>query len=197
MQAVAHHNNQTNLANQTGEAPMTVPAGTAAALSEQVARLHRTFNAMRQQLTAGSPTSGDGVEWAAYGLLFQLVGGGPRRSSALAEAACVDPSTVSRQVAQLVKAGLVTRQSDPEDGRASLLVATERGHAVYAEKQVHRNRMFARLLAGWTEADAVSLTGLLTRLNDTVLEQRTSLSEAMGQHTTTNTTEHRPIEEHA
>ena len=80
---------------------------------------------MRQQLAASRSTSGDGVEWAAYGLLFQLVNDGPRRSSALAETACVDPSTVSRQVAQLVKAGLVERQSDPEDGRASLLVATE------------------------------------------------------------------------
>jgi DNA-binding MarR family transcriptional regulator len=190
MQAVAQHN------KQTGRAPMTVDDGTAAALGEQVGRLHRTFNAMRQQLTAGSPTSGDGVEWAAYGLLFQLVGGGPRRSSALAEAACVDPSTVSRQVAQLVKAGLVTRQSDPEDGRASLLVATERGHAVYAEKQVHRNRLFAHLLAGWSEADVVTLTSLLTRLNDTVLEQRATLHEAMSQDTS-HTTEHHPIEEHA
>jgi DNA-binding MarR family transcriptional regulator len=176
---------------------MTVPDGTAAALSAQVARLHRTFNAMRQQLTAGSPTSGDGVEWAAYGLLFQLVGGGPRRSSVLAEAACVDPSTVSRQVAQLVKASLVARQSDPEDGRASLLVATERGQAVYAEKQVHRNRMFAHLLAGWTEDDVVALTDLLTRLNDTVQEQRASLHEVMSQHTSTTITERDPIEEHA
>ena len=99
-------------------------SSTTAALGEQVLRLHRAFNGMRQQLVGKSPTSGDGVEWAAYGLLFQLVGTGPQRSSTLAETACVDPSTVSRQVAQLVKAGLVERQSDPEDGRASLLVAT-------------------------------------------------------------------------
>ena len=180
---------------------MTVDHGSAAALSEQVARLHRTFNAVRQQLTAGSPTSGDGVEWAAYGLLFQLVSGGPRRSSALAEAVCVDPSTVSRQVAQLVKAGLVSRQSDPEDGRASLLVATERGQAVYAEKQVHRYRLFAHLLAAWTEDEVVTLTALLTRLNDDVVEQRSTLHEAMSQHagstSTTHTPAHHPIEEHA
>jgi DNA-binding MarR family transcriptional regulator len=198
MQAIA----RTNHRPPTDEEDvMTVDHGTAAALSEQVARLHRTFNAMRQQLTAGSPTSVDGVEWAAYGLLFQLVGGGPRRSSALAEASCVDPSTVSRQVAQLVKAGLVSRQSDPEDGRASLLVATERGQAVYAEKQVHRNRLFAHLLAGWTEDEVVTLTGLLTRLNDDVVEQRSTLHEAMSQHAaadpTTHHPQHHPIEEHA
>jgi DNA-binding MarR family transcriptional regulator len=162
---------------QPQEAVMTLAAtasSTTAALGEQVLRLHRAFNGMRQQLVAKSPTSGDGVEWAAYGLLFQLVGTGPQRSSTLAETACVDPSTVSRQVAQLVKAGLVERQSDPEDGRASLLVATAAGRAVYQAKQEHRERMFARVLDGWSTADVEALTSLLTRLNDSITEQRST-----------------------
>jgi DNA-binding MarR family transcriptional regulator len=161
------------------EAVMTLAptaSSTTAALGEQVLRLHRAFNGMRQQLVGKSPTSGDGVEWAAYGLLFQLVGTGPQRSSTLAETACVDPSTVSRQVAQLVKAGLVERQSDPEDGRASLLVATAAGRAVYQAKQEHRERMFARVLEGWSTADVEALTSLLTRLNDSFTEQRATLS---------------------
>jgi DNA-binding MarR family transcriptional regulator len=162
------------------EAVMTLAASssstTAAALGEQVLRLHRAFNGMRQQLVGKSPTSGDGVEWAAYGLLFQLVGTGPQRSSTLAETVCVDPSTVSRQVAQLVKAGLAERQSDPEDGRASLLVATEAGRAVYQAKQEHRERMFARVLDGWSPADVETLTALLTRLNDSFTEQRSALT---------------------
>jgi DNA-binding MarR family transcriptional regulator len=166
----------------------------AAALSEQVLRLHRSFNTMRQQMTAGRATSGDGVEWAAYGLLFQLVSGGPRRSSALAEAVCVDPSTVSRQVAQLVKAGLVERQSDPDDGRASLLVATAQGRDVYAAKQEHRQKLFAHLLADWAEADVLALTDLLTRFNDSFVEQRQSLQEAAAQHSTAETSQSRTEE---
>jgi DNA-binding MarR family transcriptional regulator len=161
------------------EAVMTLAptaSSTTAALGEQVLRLHRAFNGMRQQLVGKSPTSGDGVEWAAYGLLFQLVGTGPQRSSTLAETACVDPSTVSRQVAQLVKAGLVERQSDPEDGRASLLVATADGRAVYQAKQEHREQMFARLLDGWSTADVEALTTLLSRLNDSFAEQRSALA---------------------
>ena len=43
---------------------------------------------------------------------------------ALAAAVHSDPSTVSRQVAALVRAGLIERQADPEDGRASVLVPT-------------------------------------------------------------------------
>jgi DNA-binding MarR family transcriptional regulator len=172
------------------EAVMTLaPSSTSAtaALGEQVLRLHRAFNGMRQQLVGKSPTSGDGVEWAAYGLLFQLVGTGPQRSSTLAETACVDPSTVSRQVAQLVKAGLVERQSDPEDGRASLLVATEAGRAVYRAKQEHREQMFARVLDGWSTADVEALTSLLTRLNDSFTEQRSATPAApMSPHEQTN-----------
>jgi DNA-binding MarR family transcriptional regulator len=162
----------------------TTASSTTAALGEQVLRLHRAFNGMRQQLVGKSPTSGDGVEWAAYGLLFQLVGTGPQRSSSLAETACVDPSTVSRQVAQLVKAGLVERQSDPEDGRASLLVATGAGRAVYQAKQEHRERMFARVLDGWTPADVEALTTLLSRLNDSFAEQRSALAATAAPVTT-------------
>jgi len=156
---------------------VTVVPDSVGALGEQVVRLQRALGSMRQQLVTGRSTSGEGVEWAAYGLLFQLVNDGPRRSSALAEAACVDPSTVSRQVAQLVKAGLVERQSDPEDGRASLLVATERGRTAYLAKMEHRQRMFAQVLDGWSADDVDALTALLTRFNDNFVEQRTSLTD--------------------
>ncbi|MDQ1599249.1 MAG: hypothetical protein QOD68_723 [Actinomycetota bacterium] len=161
---------------------MTISPDSVGALSEQVLRIQRAFASMRQQLAATGSTSGDGVEWAAYRLLFQLVQDGPQRSSALAETACVDPSTVSRQVAQLVKAGLVERQSDPGDGRAALLVSTERGRDAYAAKVEHRQRMFARVLEGWSVDDVDGLTALLTRFNDSIVEQRTSLTDLTQSH---------------
>jgi DNA-binding MarR family transcriptional regulator len=132
-------------------------------LSEQMLRLTRASHAMRTQLAA---TRRDGIDWAAYALLFQLVKDGPQRSSVLAEAACVDPSTVSRQVGDLVRAGLVERVPDPDDGRASLLEATPRGHAVYAARQQSRLRAFGRILDGWDPDDVATLTTLLARFND-------------------------------
>lgn len=165
-----------------------VPTEGVEALGAEVIRLQRALTSMRHQLVASRAAGGDDVEWAAYGLLFQLVHDGPRRSSALAEAACVDPSTVSRQVAQLVRAGLAERQSDPEDGRASLLVATDRGRAAYAAKQEHRRRILARLLEGWSTRDVETLTGLLARFNDSFVEQRAALADL---------TQLTPIEEHA
>lgn len=71
----------------------------------------------------------DGVERAAYVLLARLVIEGPHRSNALAEAVHSDPSTVSRQIATLVRIGYVERRPDPADGRASLLILTARARA--------------------------------------------------------------------
>ena len=66
-----------------------------------------------------------GVDRSTIFLLKALAMHGPRRSSELAAAVHSDPSTVSRQVAALVRDGLIERQADPEDGRASVLVPTE------------------------------------------------------------------------
>ena len=138
-------------------------------LSEAIIRLTRATQAIRAQIASRAQ---DGIDWAAYGLLFQLVQDGPRRSSALAEAACVDPSTVSRQVSELVAAGLVERRSDPEDGRAVLLVATEAGHALYAAKRDRRVAIAERIVDGWPADDVTQLTELLGRLTDSITALR-------------------------
>ena len=105
----------------------------------------------------------DGVERAAYVLLARLVLEGPRRSNALAEAVRSDPSTVSRQVAALVRVGLVERRSDPDDGRASLLAATDEGHRVFEANRDLRNREITALTDGWDEEDRETLASLLGR----------------------------------
>jgi DNA-binding MarR family transcriptional regulator len=148
-----------------------------AALSEQVVRLTRASHAMRTQISA---RGSEGIDWAAYTLLLQLVHDGPKRASALADAACIDPSTVSRQVGDLVRAGLVERQPDPEDGRASLLVATAAGHAVHAAKLDRRLRIFTKVLDGWSRQDVDTLTDLLARFNDSFTAVRPALLEELG-----------------
>ncbi len=150
------------------------------ALGDQVIRLNKA-NAVLKAQVAARHAAGDnqGIEMAAYALLFHLVKEGPRRASALAETACVDPSTVSRQVAELVKAGLVERVADPADGRASLLVATERGREQHAVRVARRHRMFDRVLADWSVDDLSALTALLDRFNDDFLAARSALLDEM------------------
>jgi DNA-binding MarR family transcriptional regulator len=88
---------------------------------------------------------------------------GPRRAGTLAEAVHSDPSTISRQVAHLVRLGLVERTADPEDGRATLLAATDEGQRVFEENRRVRIERIAEMLEHWEAADQRKLADLLAR----------------------------------
>ncbi|WP_181784007.1 MarR family winged helix-turn-helix transcriptional regulator [Pseudonocardia pini] len=94
-----------------------------------------------------------GLDSASFPVLARLAADGPQRSGEIAAAMCADPSTVSRQVAGLVRAGLVERRADPEDGRASLLAVTEDGDRVLDHERRTRAERLAEALADWTPQD--------------------------------------------
>lgn len=111
----------------------------------------------------------------AVPMLAHLVKGGPMRSSGLAEVTGLDPSTVSRQVDNLVKAGLVRRTADPEDGRATLLVATEQGDAEFAIYRRRVAELLDAVLQDWTVDQVENLTVSLRRLNEDAATRLPSL----------------------
>jgi DNA-binding MarR family transcriptional regulator len=152
---------------------VTTPA---ARLSQEVTRLVRASHALKAQLHA---RQSDGIEWSGYLLLFHLCKDGPQRTSTLAATACVDPSTISRQVTQLVDSGLVERRADPKDGRATLLAATDAGAARHQAIHERRDRAFARLVADWSDDDVETLVTLLDRLNSNILDHRASMLDAL------------------
>jgi DNA-binding MarR family transcriptional regulator len=105
------------------------------------------------------------VEWTSQVLLSCVVNEGPLRASALAFLVDSDLSTVSRQVAQLVRDGYLERRADQADGRASLLVATEKGTAIHREHKRMRNERYRRMLGEWSERDVRKFTALLRRFS--------------------------------
>ena len=135
-------------------------------ISLQLVRLIRLME--RKRLSKGR-VGDDGIERAAYVLLTRLVIDGPHRSNALAEAVHSDPSTVSRQVAALVRIGYVERRPDPADGRACQLAATDEGHRVFEANRDLRNREISRITSDWDEADRERLVELMDRFT-TALE---------------------------
>jgi DNA-binding MarR family transcriptional regulator len=141
-----------------------VPSDDEIAVADEIGsaliRLIRLVERKQAQRYAGNP---DAVERATYHLLVHLVRGGPQRAVALAEDVHSDPSTISRQVSQLVKLGLVERTADPQDGRATLLAATAEGRRVFEENRRLRNEQLAALLSGWTGDDRRLLGELMTR----------------------------------
>ena len=163
-------------------APADAPsdeAGSADAILREVLRLVRLIERTRAHFASGRT---DGVEHAAYVLLAHLNCVGPVRASALAEAVHSDPSTISRQAAGLVKAGLVERRPDPEDGRACLLAATGEGERVFGAMRRARRRHTAAMLAHWSPADRNQLVTLLDRFNTDLESYRPNILDAAAKH---------------
>jgi DNA-binding MarR family transcriptional regulator len=99
----------------------------------------------------------------SFMLLFTLVCAGPSRVTALAAAVHSDPSTVSRQVANLVGMGLLERRADPDDGRASLLAVTDAGLDLLKRAQQCRDERIAAITARWQPAEREQFADLLDR----------------------------------
>lgn len=121
------------------------------------------FGIGKQQAALGHRMSKAGIDRSTVMLLKTLVHQGPSRSSALAAAIHSDPSTVSRQIAAMVRDGLVERMADPEDGRASVLAATEAGKALLEEQRKRLGLALARVVQQWAPEDVDRFLELLER----------------------------------
>jgi DNA-binding MarR family transcriptional regulator len=122
------------------------------------------FGVSKQQASLMHRMSKSGaIDRSTIVLLKTLAMHGPSRSSALATAVHSDPSTVSRQVAGLVRDGLIERQADPEDGRASVLVPTERGLELLAEQRRRLGLALAQVVRKWAPEDVSRFLELLER----------------------------------
>ena len=133
-------------------------------LAEELVRFARLGARAKGMLHVGD----FGAEFSALMLLFPLRHLGPLRVTDLAEVKGADPSTISRQATQLVKAGLVRREADPADGRASRLAVTAEGLAACGRLQAARNALISDALRDWP-ADRVRLfTDLFAEFNSSV-----------------------------
>ena len=99
---------------------------------------------------------------ASLALMVLLERQGPLRARELAEISRVDPSVISRQVAQLVDAGLVEREADPHDRRAQLLTLSPAGATVLSQGRKALLTVVEERLAGW---DSAELRGFAERLD--------------------------------
>jgi len=132
-------------------------------LSQELIRHARILHLVKTHESTSSLT---GLDSGAVTVLMFLVKGGPQRQGELADCAMLDPSTVSRYVGQLVRAGHVERRPDPADGRAVQLAATERGRAVARLIGQRRDALLREVLAGWDPEELHDLAVRLRRIND-------------------------------
>jgi DNA-binding MarR family transcriptional regulator len=109
-----------------------------------------------------------GAEFSALMLLFPLKAMGPLRVTDLAEVKQADPSTISRQVAQLVKAGLARREADQIDGRASRLAITDAGLDACRRLHEARYALLSEALGDWPAERIATFADLFREFNSSV-----------------------------
>lgn len=113
-----------------------------------------------RQLTEGMGTSIDAV---TYPVLSGLARIGPRSAADLADQIGLDRSGVTRRASRLEDAGLVRREPDPNDRRATLLVLTEAGHTSVATMRDRLAQSIETSLATWPPAEAQAFARSLHR----------------------------------
>jgi DNA-binding MarR family transcriptional regulator len=108
------------------------------------------------------------LDRSAYAILCRLDDEGPQRLGALATAFGLDPSTITRQVQSLERAGLAERTTDQHDRRVSLLSLSEAGlHAVQTTRQ-HRRSQLNDILSDWPQEDVDHFATLLEHFNESL-----------------------------
>jgi DNA-binding MarR family transcriptional regulator len=157
------------MADSATAAPPSAPTGTGpvgprqeivASVAESFRDLQRTVRRSKARLLAAASND---VESATQMLLHTVAAEGPMRTSALAVSAQADLSTVSRQVGVLVSRGLLERQADQLDGRASLLAVTDAGRAELAQYEQGRQAFFDEVLTGWSAGEMSQFAQQLER----------------------------------
>ena len=91
---------------------------------------------------------------------------GPLTPSELAARERIQRPTVTRILARLDEAGVVTRAADPGDGRSSLVSATDAGRALLAAARTRKDAFLSERLEALSAADRVTLARAAELLED-------------------------------
>ncbi len=110
-----------------------------------------------------SPPSG--LSLTATATLATLERPGPARLTALAASEGVTQPAMTQLIARLEQAGLVTRATDPTDGRAVEVRITAEGRALLARRRVYRAERLTRMLAELSPGQQVALAAALPAMD--------------------------------
>jgi DNA-binding MarR family transcriptional regulator len=137
-------------------------ARVSAGLERSLTRVGRAI--LRLDVPDDALPDGVSINRTGHWLLVRVSESAPVRLSEIADSVDLDLSTISRQVRDLVAAGLLGKVPDPADGRAALLSLTERGEAVLESVSEARRRVLAEAISDWTDEERNALASGLLRL---------------------------------
>ena len=108
------------------------------------------------------------LERSAYILLSRLRMQGPMSIGQLSEAFDLDASTLNRQTAAMMRAGLVERIPDPDGGIARRFRVTEQGGHRLEEARGQNVHGLDKILADWTPQEVAEFVACLKRFNASI-----------------------------
>ena len=110
----------------------------------------------------------DDVTASQSAALGRLVRDGATTTAELARAEGVRPQSMGATVQALVDLGLATRDPDPEDGRRTIVSATDAGRAAREDSHRSRTRLLAERLAALDPDDRATVARSIAILGPVV-----------------------------
>jgi DNA-binding MarR family transcriptional regulator len=120
---------------------------------DTAARLRASIGRLSRRLRPTAAGADAGLTPTRISVLFTIARLGPIRLSELAEEEGLNPTMLSRVIADFAEAGLVTRACDPEDRRAALVESTAAGRKLCARMRAERTDVLEVALAALAEDD--------------------------------------------
>ncbi|GAA5088515.1 MarR family winged helix-turn-helix transcriptional regulator [Nocardia iowensis] len=108
------------------------------------------------------------LDRSAFLILTRLEFDAPLSLRELSEAFQLDISTINRQVAAMLKQGLVDRVPDPEGGIARKIQASAKGLEALAADRLQSRDGIGAVVADWPHTDVDQLSRLIARFNQSV-----------------------------
>lgn len=108
--------------------------------------------------------SGVHLSRPSIAILSTLRLSGPVRMRELADRTDLEAPLISREVRDLLGAGLVRRRSDPTDGRAGIVELTAKGRRASESYRAATDDIIAETFSGWSAADLRQLADQLERV---------------------------------
>ncbi|NGN68877.1 MarR family transcriptional regulator [Streptomyces sp. A7024] len=112
--------------------------------------------------------AGERLDRSAYVLLSRLQLDGPMSIGQLREAFGLDTSTLNRQTAGLLRAGLAERIPDPDGGIARKFRITAEGERRLAADRTENVEGLEKVLKGWSAEEATRFAAMLHRFNEDI-----------------------------
>ncbi|MFE0131293.1 MarR family winged helix-turn-helix transcriptional regulator [Streptomyces sp. NPDC059037] len=109
--------------------------------------------------------TGGRLDRSAYVLLSRIQMDGPMSIGQLSEAFGLDASTLNRQTAAMLRAGLVERIPDPDGGLArKFRISAEGEHQLDADRADYTGGL-EKVFSDWTPQDVATFADFLQRFN--------------------------------